>query len=172
MGELLLFSHSCVRLFCPHELQHTRPPCPSLSPWVCLNLCPLSQWHHPNISSCVVPFSSCSQSFPASGSFAMNMLFTSDSQSIGTSASASVPPMNIQGWFPLGLTGLIFLLSMSFSRVFFSTTVWKHQFLSAPPSYGLTSQLYMTTGKIIALTIWTFVRKSCLCFLICCLGLS
>ena len=94
----------------PHEMQHARLPCPSLSPRVCSNSCPLSQWHHPTISSSVTSFSSsCLQSFPASGSFPMNGLFTSG-QSTGASASASVLPMNIQGWFLLGLTGLISLL--------------------------------------------------------------
>ena len=88
----------------PHELQHTRLPCPSLSPWVCWNSGPLCQWCHPNISSSVVPFSTCPQSFPASGSFPMNQLFASGGQSIRT--SASVLPMNIHCWFPLGWTGL------------------------------------------------------------------
>ena len=90
----------------PHKLQHARLPCPSLFPLACSNSCPLSWWCHPNISSSVIPFSSCSQSFPASGSFSVSQLFTSGSQSIGTSASASVLSMNVQGWFSLGLTGL------------------------------------------------------------------
>ena len=90
----------------PHGLQQIRLPCPSLSPGVCSNSCPLSWWCHPTISSSVVPFSSRLQSFPASGSFPMNQLFASGGQSIGASASASVLPMNIQDWFPLGLTGL------------------------------------------------------------------
>ena len=89
----------------PHESQHTRPPCPSLSPRVCSNSCPLNQWCHPNTSSSVTLFYSCLQSFPASGSFPMSWLFTSYGQSTGTSASASVLPMNSQGWFPLRLTG-------------------------------------------------------------------
>ena len=107
----------------PHGLQHTRFPCPSLSPGVCSNSCLLSHWCHPAISSSVVPFTSCLQSFPASGPFQMSQFFTSGGQSIGVSASASVLPMNIQGWFPLGLTGLISLLSKVLSRVFSSTTV-------------------------------------------------
>ena len=107
----------------PHELQHTRLPCPSLSPRVCLNSCPLSRWCHPTISSAVIPFSSCPQSFPASGSFPMSWLFAFGGQSIGASALASVLPMNIQGWFPLGLASLISLLSKGLSRVFSSTTV-------------------------------------------------
>ena len=115
-----------------HGLQHTRLPCPSLSPGACSDSCPLSQWCHPTISSSVVPFSSCPQSFPASGSFPMSRLFTSGSQSIR--ASATVLPMNIQGWLPLGLTGLISLLSKRLSRVFSSTTVQKHQFFSTQPS--------------------------------------
>ena len=98
-----------------HELQDARLLCPSLSPEVCSNLCPSSRWCHPAISSSVTPFSSCPQSFPASGSFPMSRLFTSGGQSIG--ASASVLPMNIQGWFPLRLTGLISLLSKGLSSV-------------------------------------------------------
>ena len=100
----------------PHGLQHSRLPCLSPSPGVCSNSCSLSRWCHPTISSFVFPFSSCLQSFPASGSFLMSWLFASGDQSIG--ASASVLPMNNQGWFPLGLTGLICLLSKGLSRVF------------------------------------------------------
>ena len=111
-------------------------PCPSLSPRVCSNLCPLSPWCHPTISFFVTLFSSCPQSFPASGSFPMSQLFASGGQSIG--ASASVLPMNIQGWFPLGLTSLISFLSKGLSRVFSNTTVWKHQFFGTQPFYGLT----------------------------------
>ena len=95
----------CLTLCDPHRLQHARVPCPSLSPGICSNSCPLSQWCYPAISSFVVPFSSWLQSFPASRSFPMNQLFASDDQSIGASASPSVLPMNIQYWFPLGLTG-------------------------------------------------------------------
>ena len=109
---LLLFSCSVVSdSLRPHEQQHARLPCPSLSPGDCSNSCPLSWWCHPTISSSVLPFSSCPQSFPASGSFLMGQLFTSGGQSIGASASALVLPVNIQGWFPLGLIGLISLLS-------------------------------------------------------------
>ena len=100
----------------PHGLQHTRLPCPALSPGVCSTSCPLSQWCHPTISSSVIPFSSCPQSFPASGSYPMSQLFASGGQSIGASASASVLPMDIQGWFPLGLTGLSSLLTKGLSR--------------------------------------------------------
>ena len=118
----------------PHGLQHARPPCPSPTPGVYSNSCPLSWWCHPTISSSVVPFSSCLQSFPASGSFLMSWFFTSGGQSIGVSASASVLPMNIQDWFPLGWTSLISLLSKGLSRVFSNITVQKHQFFRIQPS--------------------------------------
>jgi len=108
----------------PHGLQHTRPPCPSPTPRVYSNACPLSWWCHPTISSSVIPFS-CLQSFPASGSFPMSQFFASGSWSIGASVSASVLPMNIQDWFPLGWTGLISLLSKGLSSVFSNTTVQK-----------------------------------------------
>ena len=115
----------------PHEPQYVRPPYPSPTPRVYPNSCPLSWWCHPMrwdaISCSVVPFSSCLQFFPASGSFPMSQLFTSGGQNIGASASASVLPMNIQGWFPLGLTGLISLQSKGLPRVFSNTTVQKHQ---------------------------------------------
>ena len=101
----------------PHELQHARPPCPSPAPGVHPNPCPSSWWCHPTISSSVIPFSSCPQSFPASGSFPMSQLFELRGQSIRASASASVLPMNLQGWFPLGWTGRISLLSKGLSRV-------------------------------------------------------
>ena len=110
----------------PHGLQHARCPCPSLSPGVCSNSCPLNQWCYPIISSSVISVSSCSQSFPASGSFLVSHLFASGGQHSGASASTSVLPMNIQGWFSLGLTSLISLQSKGFSRVFSSTTVKKH----------------------------------------------
>ena len=118
----------------PHALQHARPPCPSLSSRVCSNSCPSNRWCHPTNSSSVIPFSSCPQSFPASGSFQMSQLFPSGGQSIGVSASASVLPMNIQGWFLLGLTGLISLQSKGLSRAFSSTTVQKPQFFDVQPS--------------------------------------
>ena len=114
----------------PHELQHTRPPCPSQTPRVYSNSRPSSRWCHSAISSSVVPFSSCLQSFPASGSFQMSQLFASGGQSIGVSASASVLPMNAQDWSPLGWTGWISLKSKGLSRVFSNTTVQKHQFFS------------------------------------------
>ena len=115
----------------PHELQHARPPCPSPTPRVYPNACPLSWWCHPTISSSVVPFSSCPQSFLASGSFQMSQLFPSGGQGLGVSASTSVLPMNTQDWSPLGWTGWTSLQSKGFSRVFSNTTVQKHQFLSA-----------------------------------------
>ena len=109
---LLLFSHSVIsNSLLPHGLQHARLPCPSPTPRACSNSCPFSRWCHPTISSSVVPFSSCPQSFPASGSFPVSQFFTSVGQSTGASASASVLPMNIQDWFPLELTVLTSLLS-------------------------------------------------------------
>ena len=122
-------SHSVVSdSLRPYGLQHTRLSCPSPTPRVYSNSCPLNQWCHPTISSSVIPFSSCLQSFPASGSFPMSQFFISGVQSIGVSASASVLQMNIQDWFPLGWTGWISLQSKGFSRVFSNTTVQKHQF--------------------------------------------
>ena len=106
-----------------HGLQHTRLPCPSLSPRVCSTSCPLSRWCHPAITSSVSPFSPCPQSFPAPGRFPVSWLFASGGQVIGASVLASVLPMNIQDWVPLGLTGLISLQSKGLS----STTLWKHQ---------------------------------------------
>ena len=111
-------SLNCVQLFGPHELQHARLPCPSSSPELCSNSCPLSQWYHPTISSSVALFSFCFQSFPASRSFLVSQLFISDGQSIKASASASVLPMSIQGWFPLRLTGLISFLYKGVSGVY------------------------------------------------------
>ena len=105
----------------PYGLQHTRPPCPSLTPGVYSNSCPLSRWCHPTISFFVVPFSSCLQSFPASGSFPMSQFFASGGQSVGVSASTSVLSMNIQDWSPFGWTGWISLQSKEFSRVFSNT---------------------------------------------------
>ena len=140
---MLLFSCSVMSdSLWPHELQHARPPCPSPTPRVYPNSCPLRWWCHPPISSSVIPFSSCPQSFPASGSFPMSQFFASGGQSIGVSASASVLPMNIQGWFPLGWTGLI-LQSKGLSRVFSNTTIQKHQFFSAQPSLWSNSHTHM-----------------------------
>ena len=137
-----LLSH--VRLW-PHQLQHVRLPYPSRPPGVCSNSCPLSRWCHPTISSSVTPFSSCPQSFPASGAFLLSQLFTSGGQSIGASASASVLLMTIQGLFPLELTGLISLQSKELSRVFPSTTVQKHQF--SGPQLGIVVSSCSTTYR-------------------------
>ena len=112
---------------------HTRLHWPSPSPGACSNWCPASRWCHPTILSLVIPFSSCLQSFPTSGSFPVSWLFASCGQTIGVSASASVPPMTIQGWCPLGLTNLISLKSKGLSRVFSSTTILKHRFISTQP---------------------------------------
>ena len=122
---------SCPTLCDPHGLQHTRPPCPSPTPGVHPSTCWLSRWCHPAISSSVVPFSSCPQSFPISESFQMSQLFASGGQSIGVSASASVLPMNTQDWSPLGWNGWISLQSKGLLRGFSNTTVQKHQFFSA-----------------------------------------
>ena len=144
----------------PHELQHARPPCPTPTPGVYSNSCPWSWWCHPTISSSVAPFSSPLQSFPASGSFQMSQFFTSDDHSIGASALASVLPMNIQDWFPLGLTGWIFLQSKGFSRVFSNTTVQTYKFFSTQLSLQFSSHIHTwLLQKNIALTRWTFVSK-------------
>ena len=125
----------------PHESQHARPPCPSQTPGVHSNPCPLSQWCHPAISFSVIPFS-CPQSLPASGSFPMSQLFTSGGQGIGVSASTSVFPMNTQDWSPLGWTGWISLQSRGLSRVFSNTTVQKHQFFSTQLSSQSSSHIH------------------------------
>ena len=130
------FSHSVVsNSLGPHEPQHARPPCPSPTPGVYSNPCPLSRWCHPTISSSVVPFSFCPQSFPASGSFPMSQLFASGDQTIGVSVSSSVLPMNIQDWFSLGWTGWLSLQSKGLSRAFTNTIVQKHQFFNAQLSF-------------------------------------
>ena len=126
----------------PHESQYARPPCPSPTPGIYPNPNPSSQWCRPAISSSVIPFSSCPQSFPASGSFPMNQLFTSGGQNIGVSASASVLPMNNQDWPPLGWTGWISLQSKGPSRVFSNTTVQKHQFFSTQLSSQSNSHIH------------------------------
>ena len=143
----------------PHELQHTRPPYPSPTVGVYPNPCPLSRWCHPTISSSLVPFSSCPQSFPASGSFPKSQFFTSGGQSIGASTSTSVLPMNIQHWFPLGWTGWIFWLSKGLKILL------KHQSSKASVlrhSAFFMVQLshpYVTIGKTTSLTIQTFISK-------------
>ena len=138
----------------PHRLQHARPLCPSLSPRVCSDSCPLSWWCYLTILSSATPFSSCLQSFPASGSFPMSRLFTSGGQSIGISVSVLVLLMNIQGWFPLGLTGLTSLLSKWLSSLLqhhnSKALILQHSaFLMVQLSHQ-----HVTTGKIKALTIW------------------
>ena len=141
---LVQFSHSVVSdSLRTHEPQYARPPCPSPTPRVYPNPCPLSQWCHPTISSSVVPFSSCPQSFSASGSFQMSQLFASDGQSIGVSASTSVLPMNTQDWSPLGWTGWISVQSRGLSRVFSNTTVQKHQFFGTQLSSKSNSHIHM-----------------------------
>ena len=131
----------------PHEPKHTRPPCPSPTPRVHPNSCPLSQWCHPTTSSSVIPFS-CPQCFPASGSFQMSQLFASCGQSIGVSASASVLPMNIQDWSPLGWTGWISLQSKGLSRVSPNTTVQKHHFLGVKVDFGGTYLIPVTCFSV------------------------
>ena len=117
----------------PHELQHTRPPCPSPTPGVHSNSLPSSQWYYPAISSSVTSFSFCPHFSPTSGSFLISCFFTSGNQSVGASTTASILPMNLQGWFPLGLTGLISLQSKELSRVFSNTTIQKHQLFGVLP---------------------------------------
>ena len=126
----------------PHGLQQARPPCPSPAPGVYSNSCPSSQWCHTFIPSSVIPFSSSLQSFPASGSFQMNQFFASSGQNTGVSASASVLPMNIEDWFPLGWNGWISLQSKGLSRVFFNTTVQKHQFFGTQLSLQSNSHIH------------------------------
>ena len=148
-----LVSKSCPTLL-PHGLQHSRLLCPPLSPRVCSNSCPLSQWGHPTLSSSAACFSFCLQFFPAWGSIPLSQhFFASGGQSIRALASITVLPMEIQGWFLLGLTGLISLIFKGLSRIFSSTTVWKHTFSALSLLYGPTFTLSMTTGKAIVLTI-------------------
>ena len=137
------FSHSVMSSFLQrHGLQYIRPPCPSPTPRAYSNSCPLHQWCHPTISSSVIPFSSCLQSFPPSGSFQMSQFFASDGQSIGVSVSASVLPMNTQDWSPPGWTGWISLQCKELSRVFSNTTVQKHKLLGAQLSFKSSSYIH------------------------------
>ena len=152
----------------PQKLQHARLPCPSLSPGIFSNSCPLSQWCHPTISSSVIPFSSCLWSSPASGSFPVSWLFSSSGQNIGVSASVSVVPMNIQGWFPLART-----ISLLSKGLLSSTTIQKHQIFGAQPS--LWSKSHICTWVLEKPWVWLYGPLSAkwyLCFLIHCLGLS
>ena len=157
---LVQFSHSVVSdSLWPHEPQHARPPCPSPTPRVYPNSCPLSQWCHPTISSSVVPFS-CLQSFPISGSFQISQFFISGGQSIRVSASASVLPMNIQDWFPLGWTGWISLQSKGLKSLLQhhsskASVLWCSTFFIVQLSHP-----YMTTKNTIALTRRTLVMLS------------
>ena len=142
--ELLLLSCSVVSdSLQPHELQKARLTCPLLSPRSCSNSCPLSRWWHPTISSSVVPFTSCLQSCPASGSFAVSQLLTSGGQSTRDSVSALVLSVNIQDWFLLGFTGLFSLQSKGLSRVFSNTTVQKHQFFGTQLSLWPSSHIHI-----------------------------
>ena len=157
---IALQSFTCAWLFVTPWTAAHQVSCPLPTPWAYSNSCPLSQWYHPTISSSIVPFSSLLQSLPASGSFPMSQFFASGGQSFGVSASASVLSMNIQDWFPLGLTGLILLQSKGLLRVFSNTTVEKHQFFSAQLSLcPQQSHPYVTTRKTIALARRTFVVK-------------
>ena len=142
-GEKLLFSHSVMSdSWWPHGLQHDRLSCDPLSPGVCTNSCPLSRWCYPTISSSAAPFSSCLQSFPESESLPVSQFFASGGQSIGVSAQASILPMNIQDWFPLGWTGLVSLLIKGLSRVFSNTTVQKHEFFTVQSSLWSNSHIH------------------------------
>ena len=164
LTPVLLYQFSCSVVsnsLQPHEPQHTRPPCPSPTPGVHPNPCPPSQWCHPAISFYAIPFSSCPQSFTASGSFQVSQLLASGGQNIGLSASASVLPVNTQDWSPLGWTGWISLQSKGLSRSCLlqnhtskASILWHSAFIIVQLSHP-----YMTTGKSIALTRWTFVGK-------------
>ena len=154
-------------------MQHARPPCASASPRVCPSSCPLNRWCYPTVSTSALPFSFCLQSFPESGSFPMSQLFSSGGQSIGASVSATVFPMSIQYWFPLELTSLISLVSKGFSRIFSSTTIWKHQFFSAKAFLWPNSHIH--AWLLEKPELWQYgplLVKWCSCFLIHCLGLS
>ena len=156
-------SLSCVWVCNPMDCSMpTRLPCQSLTPGVCSNSCPLSRWCHSTIASFVTPFLSCPQSFPESGSFPVSWLLALGGQSIGASASASVLPMNIQGWFPFGLTGLISLLSKGLSRVFSNTTIWKHQFLGN--SWGV-FKAPLFQRSLLSSTFFPFLSLALSCFL-------
>ena len=159
----------------PHESQHTRPPCPSPTPGVYSNSCPSSQWCHPAILSSVVPFSSCPQSFPASGSFPVSKLFSRGGQSIGVSASASVLPMNTQDWSSLGWTGWTSLQSKGLSRVFSNTIVQKHQYfgaqLSSQSNSHIHTWIYLRGEIILSFSDWLIslstVFSSSICIVAC-----
>ena len=172
--SLCLFSHSVVFNFLWHYgLQHTRLPCPSPSPGACPNAWPSSQWCHPTTLSSSIPFPHGLQTFPASGFFPMSQLIPSGGQSIGASASSSVPAMNIQGWFPLGLTGLTSLLPKGLSRVFPAPQFERINSSALSLLYGPNS--HIRTILLDRPQLWLYGHlpaKWCLCFLIHCLGLS
>ena len=147
----------------PHGLQHARHPCSSLTRGACSNSRQLSWWCHPTISSSVIPFSSCPQSFPASVSFQMSQFFASGGQSIGVLTPTSVLPMNIQDWFPLGWTGWISLQSKGLSRVFSNTMVQKHQFFSAQLSLWSNSHIHTWLLEKLFLLIWLLQSWVCVC---------
>ena len=155
-----MFSHSVMsKTLWLQGVQHTRLPCPSPSPGACSNSCPPSQWCYPTILPSVIPFS-CLQSFPESGSFPMSQAFASGSQSIGASASASLLPMDIQGWFPLRWTGLISLQTKGTLKSLFQNHNLKALIVQCLAYFMVQlSHSYMTTRKTISLTIWTFVGK-------------
>ena len=156
MGIVISVLFSCSVVSSPlrsHESQHAKPPCPSPTHRVHSNLCPSSWWCHPAISYSVVPFSSCPQSLPASGSFPMSQLFARGGQSTGVSALASVLPMNTQDWSPLGWTGWISLQFRGLSRVFSNTTVQKYQFSGAQLSSQSNSH---STIVLFCLYFWIF----------------
>ena len=170
---MLLFSCSAMSdSLRPHVLQHTRLPCLSLCPGVCLNSCLLNLWCHSTVSFSAIPYSSFPQSVPASGLTSMSWLFASASQSIGASASASILPMNIQDWFPLGLTGLISLLSKGLSGVFSAPQIQKHWLALSLP-YGPTLTSIHDYWKNHSFDCMDLCQQSeCVFFLIHCLGLS
>ena len=174
MVHTVQFSSSVVSdSLWPQGLQQVRLLCPSPTPRVYSNSCPLSWWCHPTISSSVIPFSSHLQTFTTLGSFLMSLFITSGDQSIGASASASVLPVNIQDWFHLGWTGWISLMPRGLSRVFSNTTVQKHQFFSAQPS--LWSNSNILTRPLKKPYLWLYgplSPKWCLCFLMHCLGFA
>ena len=167
------FSHSVLSdSLWSHGLQEASLPCPSPIAGACSNSCPTSQCCHPTIWYSIITFSSCLQSFPASGSFLINQFFVSGGQSIGASASTSVLPLNIQGWFPLGLTDLISLQSKGLTRVFSNTTVLKHELFGAQISLQSTLTSMHDYWKTIALTRHTFVGKIMSLIFKACLGWS
>ena len=151
----------------PHESQHARPPCPSPTSGVYSNSCPFSWWCHPTISSSVIPFSSCLQSFPASGSFQMSQLFASGGQSIGVAASTSVLPMNTQDWSPLGWTGWISLQSKGLSRVFFNIAIiWLWIFYDGTFGIPLVERVFLYVSLLLNLWLHWVSVKSIHCLLI------